>query len=272
MRKFGLRIKIIVLTFLLVVFTTGILIYFSYRTAYLDLESAIAKRLEAIAATGALLINGDLHDQIKTPADAHSETFKQLQKVLRNIKRSNNLKEDIYTFRLEGGKLKYIIMSHAKPFIGDTGDIRPEMWPAFNHGTTSVTKVFSDEHGIWLSAYAPIRDSDSHISGILNVSIELTTFQAELQKKVSSLAIISAIILVSALLLSFLLSRGVVRKLRYLGDITREITTGMMDRSISIKSRDEVGELAESLERMRISLKMAMEMIAEKEEEEEKKS
>jgi HAMP domain-containing protein len=57
-----------------------------------------------------------------------------------------------------------------------------------------------------------------------------------------------------------------VKDLRYLSDITEKISTGMMERSIKIKSKDEVGELAESLERMRISLKMAMEMI-EKEQE-----
>ena len=42
-----------------------------------------------------------------------------------------------------------------------------------------------------------------------------------------------------------------------------------MDRSIKIKSKDEVGELAESLERMRVSLKMAMEMIEKEQEGEE---
>jgi methyl-accepting chemotaxis protein len=80
------------------------------------------------------------------------------------------------------------------------------------------------------------------------------------------LLIISAIILVIGILLSFLLSRRLVKDLRYLSDITEKISTGMMERSIKIKSKDEVGELAESLERMRISLKMAMEMI-EKEQE-----
>jgi HAMP domain-containing protein len=270
MKPFGLGIKIMLFTFLLLVITAAILIYFSYLTSYADLEYAIGRRLEAIAATGALMIDGDLHDQIKNPADAQSDAFKQLQKVLKHIKRKNNLKEEIYTFRREGGKLKFIVMSHDKPFIGDTYDIRPEMWPVLNNGKTSFTKIFRDEHGIWLSAYAPILDSGGSISGILDVDIELTTFQKELQQKVNRLVIISAVILISAMLLSFLLSRGLVRKLRYLSDITKTISTGMMDRSIAIKSKDEVGELAESLERMRISLKMAMEMIAEKEEEENK--
>lgn len=267
--KIGLGLKIMLFTFLLLVVTAGVLIYFSYRTSYADLEKAVGQRLEAIAATGALMIDGDLHDQIKTPADASGDAFKSLQKVLRDIKRINNLKEEVYTFRREEGKVKFIVMTHEKPFIGDTYDIRKEMWPALNDGKTSHTQIFTDEHGIWLSAYAPIKDSKGQISGILDIDIELTEFQAILRSKVNRLAVISAIIMGVAILLSFLLSRGLVRKLRYLSDITVKISTGMMDRSIEIKSKDEVGELAQSLERMRVSLKMAMDMIAENEQDED---
>lgn len=268
--KPGLGFKIMLFTFLLLIVTAGVLIYFSYRASYEDLEKAIGQRLEAIAATGALMIDGDLHDQIsaKSPEDFQNEAFLKLQKVLRDIKKINGLKEEIYTFRREEGKVRFVVMSHQKPFI-DTYAIRQEMWPALNDGKTSHTKIFTDEHGMWLSAYAPIKDSQGHISGILDVDIELSEFQAELRSKVNRLAVISAIIMGVAILLSFLLSRGLVRKLRYLNDITVKISTGMMDRTIEIKSKDEVGELAQSLERMRVSLKMAMDMIAENEQEEE---
>jgi methyl-accepting chemotaxis protein len=268
MKRIGLGLKIMVFTFLLLVVTAGILIYFSYKTLYADLEKSIGQRLEAIAATGALMIDGDLHDQIRGAEDADSEGFKKIRQVLRDIKRINNLKEEVYTFRREAGKLKFIVMSHEKPYI-DTYDIRPAMWPALNEGKTCHTKIFTDENGDWISAYAPIFDSKGQISGILDVDIHLETFQQELRTKVNRLVIISAVIMIVAILLSFLLSRGLVGKLRYLSQITEKISTGMMDRSIEVKSRDEVGELARSLERMRVSLKMAMDMIAEKEQEDE---
>ncbi|NIM17598.1 MAG: HAMP domain-containing protein [Candidatus Aminicenantes bacterium] len=267
MKKTGLGLKIMIFTILLVVITAGILIYFSYITSYADLEKAIGERLEAIASTGALMIDGDLHDQIKGPEDADSEAFKKLQKVLRDIKKKNNINTPVYTFRREEGKVKFIVMTQSKPFIGDTYDIREEMWPALNEGKSNHTKIFKDENGVWISAYAPIFDSNGNISGILDVDIKLTTFQQQLQEKVNRLAIISIIILVLGILLSFLLSRRLVKNLRYLTDVTKKISTGMMDRSIKVTSEDEVGELAESLERMRVSLKLAMEMISEKEEE-----
>lgn len=267
MKKTGLGLKIMIFTILLVVITAGILIYFSYITSYADLEKAIGERLEAIASTGAIMIDGDLHDQIKGPEDADSEAFKKLQKVLRDIKEKNNINTPVYTFRQEGEEVKYIVMTQEKAFIGHTYNIREEMQPALNEGKSSHTKIYKDSHGTWLTAYAPIYDSRGNISGILDVDIKLPTFQQQLQEKVNRLAIISIIILVLGILPSFLLSRRLVKNLRYLTDVTKKISTGMMDRSIKVTSKDEVGELAESLERMRVSLKMAMDMISEKEEE-----
>ncbi len=265
MKKIGLGLKIMIFTFLLLVISAGILIYFSYRTSYLDLEEAIGKQLEAIAATGALMIDGDLHDQIRTPEDANTEAFKTLQKVLRDIKKKNNIKTPVYTFRQEGEELKFIVMTQEKTYIGSTYQIREEMWPVINEGKTNHTKIFKDAHGDWISGYAPIYDSRGNLSGILDVDIKLVDFQAQLAKKVRPLLFISLLIVVIAIVLSFILSRRLVKDLRYLTDVTEKISTGLMDRSIQVKSKDEVGALAESLERMRISLKMAMEMIEEKE-------
>lgn len=267
MKKIGLGIKIMVFTFLIIIITAGVLIYFSYRNAFTDLERSVAERLEAIAATGALMLDGDLHDQVRGPGDESSDAFKQLQKVLRNIKKQNNLREEIYTFRREGNDLKFIVMTHEKPFIGDPYHIKPEMWPALNDGKTSHTGIYRDAHGIWISAYAPIFDSRGQISGILDVDIAWKTFQEKLMKKNQRLVLVSVIILVFAILAGFMLSRRLVRQLRYLSSVTKKISLGQMERSIEVSSNDEVGELSLSLERMRLSLKMAMDMIDEKDEE-----
>jgi methyl-accepting chemotaxis protein len=267
MKKTGLGLKIMIFTILLVVITAVILIYFSYITSYADLEKAVGERLEAIAATGALMIDGDLHDRIKGAGDENSEAFIKLKKVLLDIKKRNNLETEVYTLRREGNKIFFAVMTNPKPYIGQEYEIREEMLPALNQEKSSRTKIYKNKNGTWLTAYAPIYDSGGHISAVLGVDTRLTTFQQQLREKVRRLAIISIIILGLGIVLGFLLSRRLVKNLGYLTEVTRKISTGMMDRSIKVESRDEVGELAESLERMRVSLKIAMDMISEKEEE-----
>ncbi len=265
MKKMSMGLKISLFTFLSLMITASVFIYFSYRTAYLDLEEAIGQRLEAIAVTGAMMLDGDLHSQIKTEADADTEAFKKLQKVLRNIKDKNNLGTPVYTFRLEGEQLKFVTMTQEKTYIGDTYTIRQEMWPVIKEGKSAHTKIFKDVHGEWISAYAPIYDSNGNFTGFLDVDIHLDHFQERLREKLQPLIIVGILILVLATTLSFFLSRRLVKDLRYLTDVTEKISTGLMDRTIEVKSKDEIGDLAKSLERMRISLKLAMEMIEEKE-------
>lgn len=270
MKKAGLGLKIMIFTFLLVVVTSGVLIYFTYKTSYDDLEKSLAQRLEGIAATGALMIDGDKHEQVWASKDPNSPEFKEIQKVLRGIKEKNNLKEEIYTFKRVGEEVRFVVMSHhGKPFVGDPYVLKKEMLPALNKGMPSHTSIFEDKQGTWISAYAPIYDSQGHIVGILDVDIHLEQFLENLSMKTRRLLIISAVILLVGLIISFLLSRRLVKHLKYLTAITEKISTGQVDRSIKVNSRDEVGELAESLERMRVSLKMAMEMIDEDEKEED---
>jgi HAMP domain-containing protein len=62
-------------------------------------------------------------------------------------------------------------------------------------------------------------------------------------------------------LLSFLLARWIVRPLVGLTEIADKVTMGDLETSVSgkcVSARDEIGDLARALERMRSSLKAAM--------------
>jgi methyl-accepting chemotaxis protein len=262
--RFKLSFKIMLHSFLGITVTAAALIYFSYLTARHDLEKSLGDRLEAIAATGALMLDGDLHDTIREPKDHQTEAFKQLRTQLLRIKKANRLDTEVYTFRREGDLLKFIVMTNSKSYIGHTYQIKREMWPALNEGKTSHTSIYEDNHGIWLTAYAPIFDSRRQVAGILDVDFKLTKFQQELEAKVLRLALVSGGVLALMLLVSFFLSHRLVRQIRYLRDVAEKISLGQMDRAIQVNTSDEVGELAQSMERMRQSVKLAIAMIDEK--------
>ncbi len=72
--------------------------------------------------------------------------------------------------------------------------------------------------------------------------------------------IISIVPLVGALL-SFILAHWIVRPIKDLTEVADKVTRGDLETSVSgksVASRDEIGDLARSLERMRSSLKAAM--------------
>ena len=65
-------------------------------------------------------------------------------------------------------------------------------------------------------------------------------------------------VLFASVIFALLLAQGIIRPIRQLTDIAGKMSTGDLETPIQIESRDEIGELAQSLERMRASLKAAM--------------
>ncbi len=235
--------------------------FLSYQNSYSEFETSLGQRLEAIATTGAINIDGALHDQIKTEEDVQTPAFIEIRDHLRGIKDANNLKEELYTFRRVNEELEFVVMSHDKPFIGHTYSIRPEMLPTLSEGQPAHTGVYTDVHGSWISAYAPIFDSNNHVSGLLEVDIRVEEFLELTRKHAVTLISKSLVIALIAVVLSFALAKTVTRRITYLTDITEKISLGKIDMPINITGKDEVAKLGKALDRMRESIKIAAELM-----------
>jgi len=257
----SLTIKVSIFTSLLCLTLVGAFGYLAFDYSRAELERSIGQRLEAIASTAALEIDGTLHDQITAKGDEDSEAFKVIRDHLRRVKEANGLKEEIYTFRRVGSELQFVAMSHEKPFIGDTYTIRKEMLPTLNDGRPAHTSAYSDEHGEWISAYAPILDQQGHASGLLEVDIRVGEFLALARQRLLPLLWKGLVIAAVAVVLSFLLARTVTKRLVELTELTEKISLGKVDAVVPVKGNDEVATLARALDRMRESVKIAAELL-----------
>jgi len=66
------------------------------------------------------------------------------------------------------------------------------------------------------------------------------------------------ILLVAGVAFSILLARGIIRPILRLTQVADKISMGDLETPVAIETRDEIGDLARSLGRMRASLKAAM--------------
>jgi HAMP domain-containing protein len=95
--------------------------------------------------------------------------------------------------------------------------------------------------------------------GSVHVGFWADAIEKEIQSALLPLIAIMAILTVVGALLSFLLAGWIARPIVRLREVAEKITRGDLDaRGDCVKSRDEIGDLALSLERMRASLKAAM--------------
>jgi two-component system NtrC family sensor kinase len=109
----------------------------------------------------------------------------------------------------------------------------------------------------YITAYEPIRDITGKIVGILYVGM-LEAPHTDLRNRVVySFFGIGVLGVFLVLLLSFFITTGIIRPLREMVRATRKIAEGDLSLELSISSKDEIGQLAESFNHMLVRLKQA---------------
>jgi len=77
------------------------------------------------------------------------------------------------------------------------------------------------------------------------------------------MGIVSSIFIAVILLVNDLLNRNVIRPLKKIAKIAQEVSTGDMNAEFEQVSEDEIGNLAEAFQRMKLSLTLAMNRISQ---------
>jgi sensor histidine kinase regulating citrate/malate metabolism len=107
-------------------------------------------------------------------------------------------------------------------------------------------------------AGVPVLDGQA---GVVHVGFWADAIQKEIASSLLRLIAVIGIVPIIGALVSFLLAHWIVQPIVGLTEVADKVTMGDLETSIGgacVKSRDEIGDLARSLERMRSSLKAAM--------------
>lgn len=145
-------------------------------------------RLYSIAKTLSLQIDGDLLDSVLvkySEKDAIATTksspiYYELHQTLRNAYLVNGLSSDIYTLVYDSAlqKFEFGITSGESPYYRHIYDSHPEAFAKL-YDTGGTIDPFEDEFGTWLSAIAPIKNSQGKVVSVLSVDRRFDDFEEE---------------------------------------------------------------------------------------------
>lgn len=113
----------------------------------------------------------------------------------------------------------------------------------------------------YVSAYVPIKDISNQIIGIYSVSVRETWFRQFQYYIRNFVIIVIAVAILFSVLLTYVTAGRLTRPIEEITEAANKISLGDMDVPIQVKSGDEIEKLGDSLERMRISLKSAIERL-----------
>lgn len=223
----------------------------------------------SIAGMARLSIAAEDLNAIHSNADATSPGFERVRAFLEQVREINGLQEnEIYILRpvsLETFETEFVVMLQNDPFVGDRYVIRPENREAFleawKRQPPKSTRIYTDEHGTWISGYAAIRDENNRPVAVVEVDAEISRFLARLRKDLLTSTAIALDAFVIAMIPALLLTRNLTRGLQRLSDGIQRFKSGDPDVKISIASRDEIQRVGEVFNEMVVALQEKLALL-----------
>lgn len=134
--------------------------------------------------------------------------------------------------------------------VGDELNIQEAM-KVKDPGKLSVSDLYSDQYGVHKTAY--IRLSGS--TAVLAVGMDANFIKQKEDQILWTGIVIAAIVIVLALIAAYVNSRRIIKPIKKLAAVTRQMAQGDLTQQITITGRDEIAELSASFQTMITELK-----------------
>jgi signal transduction histidine kinase len=207
------------------------LIASNYRQQIKLIEERELSRLEGIAVTLAMMIDGDAHDDLihnygmdEIKANNQDSAYYQIHGLLKRAQEAHAIKSTIYTMVYEPGidKFCFGVSSAERPFWKHAyRDYPPDMLS--NYTTGGRLSMYTDSNGVWLSAFHPIRNSLGQPVGILQIDEAFEEFIAEANEAAFKNSVISALAAAFIMLVLFYILNTILRQQEKLAEDKEEL-------------------------------------------------
>jgi len=219
----------------------------------------IQEKVFTVAVSTAPRVDAEKVTQLLTREQDGSPLYLEVAAKLREVRDANNTGalpiRFIYIIRaLPDGSWEYVVDAEErgkdKSHLGDKVEFNhPRDLPDPNQ--PKVNQDYSkDSFGIWLTAFAPIRNAAGETVAVLGADIAAHRIQTLLRQLLIGDLIAMLISISLAAALAAWLSGKVTRPLTELQDFVRGIGRGNYSQRIRLQSRDEFAELAEAINQM----------------------
>lgn len=235
---------------LAVLVAVGIVGGLDHRRATEEMIAYHRDRLLAAVEVGVAIVDPALHLAVGAEEEPESVAFRGLQKSLRFIQQAARLNSPVYTLRRSGSLVHFVGMTNEVPFIGDTHELRPGIQATFDGAGPDADGPYSDAHGTWISAWAPILDPDGAVVGVLQADTEVSHVITALVNRSLGRALFALVGVLIAFATAGMLGRGIARPVKLVAQTASRIEEGEFDVQVPEDRIDEVGDLSRAINQM----------------------
>ena len=256
----------------LVLTALGILVsgFLQYRAQDRLLRQSLGGLLLNIARTGALLVDGNAHQAVVASGRNDTDEYAALRLQLTRIQETNQLQDPVYTLSdVQGDMARFAVISTGGEPVGKAyrlaPAIRATLRQVLDDGVAAYTDIYTNEHGTWITGFAPIRDTGGKTVGALDVDFRADVYLNALAAVRRRLYFHSLVAAALALGAGLLLARRITRPLAQLTALARSVVEGDLSGSVRVRSQDEIGMLGNvfylMIDRLRVSHKSMVDVL-----------
>jgi signal transduction histidine kinase len=195
----------------------------SYRNALSEAENTTLMRLGGIVNSLALQIDGDAHQHLTMKylqkdaiLDTHQDsTYAKIHRMLRQNYEANMLHSPIYTIIFDSLSKKYVfgITSSEKPYYRHTYNSAPKELMEKHHQGAMIP-MYKDEFGMWLSAFAAIKNKKGEVVGLVQADEKFDDFVQKARINVFKNLLFSSLVFIVLLVLLLRVLHPILRRER----------------------------------------------------------
>jgi serine phosphatase RsbU (regulator of sigma subunit) len=248
--------KITLMIVLMVALCSGFIGVFVFR--HFAEELYMLKGMTAQTAADTLVAALDPEAiRLLDATEVQDEYYRYLENVLADVY-ARTIFEYVYILTLTDNNTHYKVIYGTGAFSQSLGSKDPiEIWNeaalrCFETGehTSSQPYYVEDlgEIGDLMSGYAPLLDTDGNVTAIVGLDIPLDDIRSQLDamKTAITITILTFVVLFSVISVLFVKVR-IGNPVTKLSELSKHIAAGHLDYAVNIRSKDEIGILADNL-------------------------
>ena len=252
-RYISLFIKqsVVIIPLLIVAFIIVFTVTFNMMTERLN--EALFNEMIALAVVSAKLVNGDDLEKINSIKDIHSDEYKRLSELVKEIVGFNAdpWNRSFYAAVFKGDNFEYVvaISSEEMNMFRPDEPLDEEDYETFMSGQP-VAMILEMSNGDWAFAEAPVYNSAGNIVGMFEVGLDMTGYEIGKEKVKGQVALIVAAICIIILIALSILISTIVKQLSVVGRVLGTIASGDRTARVSYVAHDELGKVSHGLNSM----------------------
>jgi class 3 adenylate cyclase len=228
-----------------------------YQRQKREVEDTVGTQLLNIARVAALLVDPGLHAEVQQTRRQDSEAYARIRKALTAVQGEVLLTSPIYTlsdYDAVARQARVMVTSGDPAAPGEVVALAPEVaeplgW-SFEDGVARYTRTYHNRNGMWITAFAPILDSQGRAVAALKVDYAVDIYLDRLRELQRSILLASLGGGLGALIAGVLFARYLTRPISALTAGVARVAEGDLSQSLPVRSRDELGRLTRAFNGM----------------------